>query len=50
MNTNSNYLLFLEDCTVIVKKQISVLTTNEDSCDDWPGGGPGNRQGPTTLH
>lgn len=29
---------------------LSVLTTNEDSCDDWPGGGPGTRQGPTTLH
>jgi hypothetical protein len=30
---------------------LSVLTTNEDSCDDWEGGpGPGHRQGPTTLH
>ena len=29
---------------------VSVLTTNEDSCDDWLGGGPGNREGPTTLH
>jgi hypothetical protein len=30
---------------------IAVLTTNEDSCDDWPGGpGPGTRQGPKTLH
>jgi hypothetical protein len=29
---------------------VSVLTRNEDSCDDWPGGGPGTREGPTTLH
>ncbi len=24
----------------------SVATTNEDTCDGWPGGGPGNRRGP----
>jgi hypothetical protein len=29
---------------------VSVITTNEDSCDDWPSGGSGNRQGPSTLH
>ena len=28
----------------------AVLTTNEDTCDDWPGGPGGPRQGPTTLH
>ncbi|MCX6985564.1 MAG: hypothetical protein NT118_12575, partial [Lentisphaerae bacterium] len=35
---------------IISGTPISILTTNEDSCDDWPGGGPGTRQGPTTLH
>ncbi len=29
---------------------VSVLTTNEDSCDDWPCGGSGGGEGPTTLH
>ena len=28
----------------------AVLTTNEDTCDDWGGGGGGPRAGPSILH
>ncbi|GEM_PF-2590913 len=28
----------------------ALLTTNEDTCDDWPGGGGSPRSGPSTLH
>ncbi|MFZ2654690.1 MAG: pilus assembly protein TadG-related protein [Victivallales bacterium] len=29
---------------------VSVRGTNEDTCDDWPGGPGGPRQGPSVLH
>ena len=35
---------------IITGTPLKAITTNEDSCDEWPGGGTGTRQGPTTLH
>ncbi len=29
---------------------IAIIETNEDTCDDWEGSGPGTRDGPSVLH
>jgi hypothetical protein len=32
------------------EEPIAILETNEDTCDDWFGSGPGPRDGPSQLH